>query len=1020
MIHTEELWNEVIRQTPVTPGCRVESLMVFLSSQVNPHAQLLTARPLIGEPDDSSARALESAVATQVQTGHITRYQAAQWMRWIHAAIKRIPTFQHPSEKTFDIHPTRLVVERQPVTSPFSPQKTALATHAAGWEVSLNAWLEELYKREFDAAEWSAGLALSAVLIGGLLDPLKLREFFRQIAHPLPRIGLRPYAEFHQKLGGHGDFHCQRWFVDPISELLLMRKPVDYAPPADKALLKSIRSLLASHGTDSVEAPTSLDMLVKHGVARWSQQTAQIDIEVMGRRIMSHAFHERTWSRLFKVSGHKAQPQNDNTETAEPTADQEFQADFDFFHPWFPLLRQVLSVPPKTPPSQIDLLNHLAKVGHPIESLSPVSKTLVCWVQALLTGKNCTNDRLAVSTILRLSQSVIPAISTRLDKYSDLKLSPDEVVELYEDAMGAAMGSERIHLAKGLREFHHHLVRTLGVKPLKSIRETLGEDAGLEPVDANPISVEEYFRARSYLDQQIRRGGDRVLLQIAKMVMTLAFRTGMRRSEAMGLLLEDIHGASKLEILIRPNTQRRLKTDSSKRIIPAGYLIPLAERREIQDWLSRRRCARCKGQSSDRLFAVELTDGIWREISDELTADRIMAALKHATGQPTKIHQLRHAFATWLYLGLRSPDYKEVLGLLEHLPETRAQVRRGARLRRLLLNQPGPTSRSYAYVVARLLGHSSPMVSMNSYIHSTEFIQRAVSIRKANQLPSASIRAIANLKPVWGNRLLEGGIEQAMNHLRSRKIIETSCSTTGIGGSERSQEHPSRAEVKRGRPKKIAPSDWISLTSVHELLHTYATSQTPLPDICKVLNLTLPTAEKIIGAAIHYGEAFGFKSSGERPLAYPEFVRTQAAKNAEEAIEKRLARAFARNQIASLNGTFVHLHHYNPSKRDVVFRGEKDADALVAYVKLLELMEFTRDDIQIVLRAKADTQTKAPHWSRKLLGPYRKSALNFNNPPVLEKADAYRSWVGLRMTHVDKTAWPSAVRAMMFMATVRA
>ena len=147
MIDTEALWKEVAMQTSVTPGCKLEDLQDFLQAQVNAHAQLLTARPMAGEPMTAVLGRSSPPLPFMFRTKTITRHQAAQWMRWIYSAIKRIPQIQQPSDKTIDIHLTRLVVERRPVSSTISPQKTSIETHAAGWEAGLNVWLKGLYGR---------------------------------------------------------------------------------------------------------------------------------------------------------------------------------------------------------------------------------------------------------------------------------------------------------------------------------------------------------------------------------------------------------------------------------------------------------------------------------------------------------------------------------------------------------------------------------------------------------------------------------------------------------------------------------------------------------------------------------------------------------------------------------------------------------------------------------------------------------------------------------------------------------
>jgi integrase len=416
--------------------------------------------------------------------------------------------------------------------------------------------------------------------------------------------------------------------------------------------------------------------------------------------------------------------------------------------------------------------------------------------------------------------------------------------------------------------------------------------------------VEEYHKVRAYLNQQIRRGGDRELLQIAKLAMMLAFRTGMRRREAFGLRLDDLPDIRHLDIIVQPHEERRLKSDASRRIITARFLLPLPERRELQAWLRRRFDGADMKDESAWVFDVPTPQGGWRRLSAERTADRIIEALSRATGQPTKIHQLRHSFGTWMYLAMRAPDYPEVLPLFDHLPLTQALLKRGSRLRQLLLNHPGPTSRAYGYVAARLLGHSSPLVSLNGYIHSTEFIHRALAIRTADQLPAGTLRGVANLKPAWGNRLRESGVEHLFSQVRAeharKELAELKPSTQAPVNTECQTPATTPTQpLRRGRPKKLSPHNWIDLMKVHELLHTYSSTLQTMDEICEQLDLKPETGRRIVAQVQTTGKGLGFNERGTRPLAFPEFARKQSEWKLIKPLEQRLQRAFALDPNAS-------------------------------------------------------------------------------------------------------------------------
>jgi len=1003
----EKLWRTVKQSLPEIGGNDLLEMTRFLATLDCPHANLLRGLPIGGKLDEDSARHLEQSICEHARKKQVSRNVAAQWLRWIHLALKILET-----ASTTPITPTKLAVLPRPPSSPFSREQTELCRPVLKWNHGLESWLASLRDKELSSAQWTAGVVLSSVLIGGLLEAAKVKEMLHQLAGDLPVVHQRPYVEFNQRMGKFGDAHCQRWFLDPITELLYLRRSGKHTTLSADQLTKAIQALLCAHGTPKGEHPKGLNKLIKHATAHWHQRAASVDIAVMQRKVQSHALHTRAWNRLFRKQDAYGLPAPQTDVGDTPLTDDEFQTDFCLLYPWFPVVSKALDLPPRTQPKSVDVIHAVATARI---SLLASHSPYVNWIAGLLQGQNATNDRLAVSTIKRIGDAVIPQVLSRLGERSPADLTDADLVELYEEIVHGAQGSQRKILAKGLREFHWHLVKAHAKFPLKSQRETLGEDAGLEPVDANPLSFEEYYKAKKFLERQIAQGGDRELNRIAKLVMMLAFRTGMRRREIFGLRLMDVPSTKHLELIIRPHEERRLKTKSSQRIIPARLLLPLDERRDFQAWLQRRMAAADISDDKARVFDVPQTQGGWARVSEETTSDRIIKALIHAAGEKAKIHQLRHSFATWLYLSLRSSDYPEVLTLFDELPDTCAFLKRGARLRQVLLNHPGQTSRTYGYVVARLLGHSSPLVSLTSYIHSTEFIHRAFAIRKANELSSDAVKGAANLKPAWGNRLFEKGVEHLLEHVRKQHSRVNAATTPAVSPSPEGAGALASTSIK-GRPRKTAPVGWIPLVDVRTLLHLYSSTDDAIENICIQIGFTVEQGNRIVDEVRKSGESYGFEIRGKRPLAFPQFARKNDEKNWEEDLERHLQRAFALDPQAACAGALIHLQHYNPSKRDVVFRGATQKANLTKYLRLLDLMEVGAKNVLVLLRNTGEQQI--PYWAKKSLGRLGGTPVRCIAPPVPVKASSYSDWVGLQLIDSHGSAWSGVSRGSMFLALI--
>ena len=119
--------------------------------------------------------------------------------------------------------------------------------------------------------------------------------------------------------------------------------------------------------------------------------------------------------------------------------------------------------------------------------------------------------------------------------------------------------------------------------------------------------------------------------------------------------------------------------------------------------------------------------------------------MKLITAEPTmRFHHCRHSFANWLYLLLSLPEKRQA----NFYPFTRHAyfdvTNRERVMKRLALVE---YSRKKLWAVSILLGHSSPSVTMASYIHTSEFLH---PLKFANHSPSPRL-----LRKFWGAEYLD-------------------------------------------------------------------------------------------------------------------------------------------------------------------------------------------------------------------------------------------------------------------------
>ena len=188
------------------------------------------------------------------------------------------------------------------------------------------------------------------------------------------------------------------------------------------------------------------------------------------------------------------------------------------------------------------------------------------------------------------------------------------------------------------------------------------------------------------------------------MVLLLAYRYGLRASEAAGLIRADWVGDTRPLILVRNNVLRKLKTKAGRRLVPT-----LFELTPIEVTLIKRVLVMAEANHGGDM-AVPL---LGNQVRVPETIGRIrtivIQALRWATGNPTTvIHGARHSFATRVLDSVICAD-----GGLQrsHLEVPIVETMRDRVLGR------ASQSRRTLWGVARLLGHASPTTSIGSYSH---------------------------------------------------------------------------------------------------------------------------------------------------------------------------------------------------------------------------------------------------------------------------------------------------------------
>lgn len=336
------------------------------------------------------------------------------------------------------------------------------------------------------------------------------------------------------------------------------------------------------------------------------------------------------------------------------------------------------------------------------------------WILVLLGQGTRTKKDLKLSTI----QQYVNAISTSLlEQCCDINLTvldEDELIQVYTLVIDAGVEDNRSYRAKRLAEFHHFLIIHFDAVPIE-----IGElDPGATEygADANIVLPKEYQTAFELLLQDPFATKDQQILQA--LIACLSYRGGLRPSEVVRLLISDVLIEPLQLTYIRNNRFGTTKTVNGVRQVPFYDRLTAQEAELYQYWHQERR----KEYGHDRLapfFSRRLRD---QEIVIRRTVvNRINQALRLATGDSAiSFRNLRHSFATLFTLCSLQPENRF---MQPDIPSawSGCQQEVGKAMTQQVFGQRHST-RKLLYQLATFMGHGSPEVTIQNYIHCIDIL----------------------------------------------------------------------------------------------------------------------------------------------------------------------------------------------------------------------------------------------------------------------------------------------------------
>ncbi len=952
--------------------------------------------------------------------------QVIRWLRIVYAAIC------HLNREGARIHPTRLAVDVQPPKSPFQREGTTDAVRAEHWRSALFHWISERLDRDATpASEHLGAIALSAAMCGGLLDARNIMSLVARAVEPIAVAGRLAYFDFESIHRGVKVEMLQRWHPDALTEALIARLPAGTpCTVREKELLAAVKSIIARGAAG--DPPRRLAALVRCAASFWLLRASRVDVEVARGNRLTQSLKHPAWLRLHRAlpftqaaSDPEAgtpppasRPRSDDND--DPLADEtgELPDDTRVVLPWLDDLLALGKLRDDLGPSALQSRAEAWALPPDAQWAKPYRS----WLVAMLRGPNASGDLMKPATACAYFQAVVPALIAQLGTESPAAMAREDIEAWYGDLLEPLPpGRQRITMASGLREFHAHLVADYQAEPI-SAGDILGPEAELQTVDARIVCPDEVSAARRWLEDQGHRGEHPLRMRAISLLLMLVFRCGLRRMEAIKLRLCDLHPADGGDLRVLPHAGRRLKSHSSRRSIPLRALLSDAEYCELMAWLTARRKEEGASGTVDEnqyLFSVPRLapkpkgapgmDEAHAEprqhgLTPESAADWMHAALRAATGdEAVHLHHLRHSFASWTYLRLRIGCFP---GLVEHFsewPETCQWLKDSRRLVRALIPGGNPGARSAAYAVARLLGHSGPEISFEHYIHMSDVIWFGLTQRETASIPRpALIKATGCKRSTAYRKATPADLVTAMRStFKSRYRHHAPIAASGAAP---------RVPPPPGRGGKYGYS--ARLDRVFAILHARDCGEST-ETIARSLGAQPEQVDSTIALATVLGARMRWpaKEFREAVRLCPPLWKGNAEKEFGQSLVEALARLDSTNPRLLAAGVETHLGHFNPEKRDVVFRSTDEAPEAKEYLRFIDALGTEAGRVQVVLRDLDETLARSGDWQSlpefagwravlPLSEQHEVIATNSPNP----KRTAYRKWIGIRLVPRDGRA----------------
>lgn len=571
-------------------------------------------------------------------------------------------------------------------------------------------------------------ILFSSILNGAILDIQTLHSFYKSIKD-IYHIEHHLFIEIRPKWQGSIDTELRRYFLDIITTNLLL-KSSEIEPSKNittRKLFSYISQFLVGEGYRYIrDRPRSLSEILDFSKAYYVDLSGNT-VDYAARKFLSHSLNETALKRVILKDNRFIETKLDlDEEGIWKKSDSKNKIDFTpddrvndkelYDYPWLGKIIKIFENKDGNNKLKEELEKEIKFKLQNYERNNPtLEHAIYQWSYTLF--KNSKRKKYIHRKTVKRYVSLISYGLIELFGSTPLgQISAEAFEHAYSEILDYTLtNGQRRKTAHALNKFHKFLVEHFEI-PIISYKDILSEAYSPIFVDANIISEDIFQSCLSALDYSGIDIKHPDLLTCFKIIFILGYRCGLRRNEALKLRMVDISGRSEIHLHIVDHEFRALKTKNSERKIILNWFLSDNEMSLIRNWLHKKDSE----NYSDFLFSIP--DLQYTSLHEDVVFHNLHKIMRSVSGDPNmRFHHLRHSFATMTLLKLETTNYPAIKEFFKNSPRTYDWLSDGSNLHNKIFNCR-QTTRKYIFLICDIMGHSSPKITEEHYIHCLDIL----------------------------------------------------------------------------------------------------------------------------------------------------------------------------------------------------------------------------------------------------------------------------------------------------------